>query len=77
MFANLVKMGPPMKTIATAVVDARGHFLMEGVPAGVYELMVSAAAPGLRSVPTRQQITVQDGVVSDVSVTFELPQPKP
>ena len=77
LFANLVKLGPPMKTFASTAVDARGHFLMEGVPAGVYELMVSAAAPGLRAVPTRQQITVQEGVVSDVSVTLELPQPKP
>ena len=78
LFANLMKLGPPMRTIASTAVDARGHFLMEGVPAGVYELMVSVtAAPGLRAVPTRQQITVQDGVVSDVSVTLDLPQPKP
>jgi protocatechuate 3,4-dioxygenase beta subunit len=80
MFARLVKPGAQMNTIATSMVDARGHFLMEGIPAGVYEISVSLFVPaGTRVQPNTvtQQVTVQDGVVSDVSLTLELPQPKP
>jgi protocatechuate 3,4-dioxygenase beta subunit len=78
MFARLVKPGQT-NTVAQAMADARGHFLMEGIPAGVYELSVMFADPGRRmqAPPVKQQVTVQDGVVTDVSVTLELPQPKP
>lgn len=80
MFARLVKPGAQMNTIATSLVDARGHFLMEGIPAGLYEISISLFVPsGARVQPNTvtQQVTVQDGVVSDVSLTLELPQPKP
>jgi hypothetical protein len=77
MFARLIKFGQPTNTVASAMVDARGHFLMEGIPAGVYEVSVSLSAPGTRPQLAKEQVTVQDGVVSDVSLTFELPQPRP
>jgi len=76
MFASLMQVSPILKTVATALVDARGHFVMEGLPTGVYELMVNVtASPGVRPRPARQQVTLQDGVVSDVSLTLEKPQP--
>jgi protocatechuate 3,4-dioxygenase beta subunit len=77
MFARLIKAGQPTNTVATAMVDARGHFLMEGIPAGVYEVSVSLSAPGTRPQIAKEQVTAQDGVVSDVSLTFELTQPRP
>jgi hypothetical protein len=67
-----------MFSIANAQVDARGHFLIEAVPPGVYELSLSIF--GVPSIPGRnvkQQVTVQEGVVNDVVVTIDLgPTPK-
>ena len=82
IFARLVRPGAEMNTIAQAQADARGHFLMEGLPSGVYELTVSLftpmpVAPRTKPAMVKQQVTVQDGVVSDVSLTLELPPPKP
>lgn len=77
MFARLAKVGPPMLPIASAMVDARGHFLFEGIPAGLYEVAVTLMAPGQRMRPqaAKQQITVQDGIATDVSLTIEFPTP--
>jgi 5-hydroxyisourate hydrolase-like protein (transthyretin family) len=60
--------------------DARGHFLIEGLPAGTYELTVSAFVPEWRQRPTRtkQLVTVTDGAATDVMVTINLtPPPSP
>jgi 5-hydroxyisourate hydrolase-like protein (transthyretin family) len=77
MFARLIKVGPTSVT-ANALVDTRGHFLLEGMPAGVYEVSISLFVPGTRAQNVaKQQVTLQDGVVSDVTLTLELPAPKP
>lgn len=57
-------------------VDSRGHFVIEGVAAGSYELNVSAYIPGLRNKEpsAKQQISVADGVVTEVTVTLDLNQ---
>ncbi|MEO8435694.1 MAG: carboxypeptidase-like regulatory domain-containing protein, partial [Pyrinomonadaceae bacterium] len=46
-----------------ALADARGHFLIEGLAAGTYELTVSAYIPEQRQRPrtTKQLVTVSDG----------------
>ena len=79
LVARLIRPAAEMNTISQVMVDARGHFLMEGISAGVYELSVSLINPSARTQPqtVRQQVTIQDGVVSDVSLTLELPPPKP
>jgi 5-hydroxyisourate hydrolase-like protein (transthyretin family) len=54
-------------------VDARGHFLVDGLAAGSYELLVSAYVPNQRRpLMVRQQVTVNDGAVTDVTVTLDL-----
>jgi 5-hydroxyisourate hydrolase-like protein (transthyretin family) len=80
MFARLVRPAAPVKDVANTFVDSRGHFLIEGLPAGVYELSVTMFVPGskLRPPSAKQQITVQDGVVSEVSLSLNLtPPPQP
>jgi hypothetical protein len=59
--------------------DARHHFLIDGVPAGVYELSVQVAAPNTRLPATaKREVNVQDGAVTEVSLTLDLtPPPKP
>jgi len=60
--------------------DARGHFLIEGLAAGTYELTVFAFVPEWRQRPrtTKQLVTVTDGSTTDVMVTIDLtPPPSP
>ena len=53
--------------------DARGHFLIEGVAAGSYELNVSVNFPGRRAPPTAKQlIDVSEGSATDVVVNLDL-----
>jgi hypothetical protein len=54
--------------------DARGHFLIEGVAAGSYELNVSVnGLGGRRPSPTAKQlIEVSEGAVTEVTVSLDL-----
>jgi len=54
--------------------DSRGRFLIEGLAAGTYEINIALFEPG-RSDTTRifkQQVTVTDNAVSEVTVTVKL-----
>ena len=71
VFIRLTKPGESFSNLPFARVDARGHFLIEAVPAGVYEVqaMVQGGQPGRR---VKQEVTVQDGMVSEVVLTIDL-----
>jgi hypothetical protein len=58
--------------------DARGHFLLEGLATGTYELRVTAYVPEWRQRPrtTKQMVTVSDGAATDVMLTIDLTPPK-
>jgi protocatechuate 3,4-dioxygenase beta subunit len=58
-----------------AIIDARGHFLFESVPAGNYELNVNTNLPGRRGKVTKQLINVTEGTATDVEVTVDLKPP--
>lgn len=85
MFIRVMKPGTPPTPIGSVMVDARGQFLLEGMPAGVYEVSVTAYAPGLKSqLTSKREVSVQDGVVNEVSLTLDMtpqlqpaPPPKP
>ena len=79
IFARLVRPGenPDMSMMQSPQVDARGHFMLEGLPAGMYELHVSVTAGvgvTARGWPrtTKQLVNVQDGIVNEVVVTIDL-----
>lgn len=57
--------------------DARGHFLIEGLAAGTYELTVFAFIPEWRQrrPTTKQLVTVADGAATDVVITIDLTPP--
>jgi hypothetical protein len=60
--------------------DSRGHFLIEGVPAGNYDLYVNVNLPGRPGPNTKQPINVTEGSVNDVVVVLDLKpnqEPKP
>jgi hypothetical protein len=58
-------------------VDARGHFIMEGLPGGLYYFVVTLVgpSPGRAPRPTaKQQVNITDGVVNEVTITLDLGQ---
>src|SRR5258705_3146894 len=64
---------PTRMSLSPAQVDARGHFLMQGVPAGNYEVNANVFIPGMRSRPsTKQHVNVADGVETEVTLTLDL-----
>jgi protocatechuate 3,4-dioxygenase beta subunit len=73
--------GDSLPTVAEpAAVDSRGHFLIEGLATGNYELTIMAYAPGGRQKPpsAKQAVSVTDGAATDVIVTIDLiPIPNP
>ncbi|HUS11691.1 MAG TPA: carboxypeptidase regulatory-like domain-containing protein [Pyrinomonadaceae bacterium] len=65
--------GDPASSAKAYNVDVRGHFLIEGVVAGTYELYVTVNVPERRSLPSvKQLITVSEAVTTDVDVTVDL-----
>jgi len=55
-------------------VDSRGHFLIEGLAAGNYEVIVMAYAPEWRRRPpiVKQIVTVTDGAATEIILTVDL-----
>ena len=59
-------------------VDARGHFLIEGIPTGDYDLTVMVpVVNGSRPRQVKQGVSVQNGVTTDVVITVDLSSPPP
>lgn len=71
---HLTKPGDPSVRVQPWVVDSRGHFLIEGLAAGSYELIVTAYVPEWRQRPptAKQTVTVENGVATEVTVTLDL-----
>ena len=75
---SLSKVGDSNETMGGGTaVDARGHFLIEGLAAGTYEMTVSAFVPEWRRRPrtSKQLVTVTDGAATDVMLTIDLTPP--
>ena len=73
---RLVKPGEvnPSINLRPPVVDERGHFLIEGIPAGTYELTVfvgTTSAPASPARIAKRTVTIQDGTTSDITVAVE------
>ena len=80
LMIQLTKPGDQTRNIRPVEADSRGHFLIEGLAAGNYELMVIAYAPEWRGRPptVKQNVSVADGAATDVTVTVDLtPTPNP
>ena len=77
IFARLTKPTTPPQQLAMVPVDARGQFLMEGIPVGVYEISVTTFTPNSKTVTTaKREVTVVEGIVNEASLTLDLTQPK-
>ena len=78
MFVRIAKPGDASFTRPSQV-DPRGHFLMEGIPPGNYELTLQFFGVGAPQRPGyKREVSIQNGVVTDVMFTVDLTtQPKP
>jgi hypothetical protein len=77
MYVGLIKPGEPIGNMRPTRVDDRGHFIIEGIPAGPYEAQVWLAnAPPRLFRPVKREVTVQDGVTTDITITIDLTPPK-
>lgn len=65
---------PTSTPLPSTQVDSRGHFFVEGLPAGTYEVNAAVYIPESRTAPPRakQQVNVADGVVTEVTITVSL-----
>jgi len=77
-YIQVTKPGEQTPAIRSPQVDARGHFMMEGIPAGTYVFIVTVVTPqNVTRVPpprVRQQVSVVDGVVNDITLIVDLSQ---
>jgi protocatechuate 3,4-dioxygenase beta subunit len=66
------KRGETLPNFRGATVDARGHFLVDGLAAGTYELAasVTTGTPSMRTV--KNEVTVADGQVTEVTITIDM-----
>ena len=80
IFLRLTRPDDNFANLRTLQVDSRGQFLMQGLPPGVYELqaMISNLGSAVPR-PTKKEVTIQDGVVNEVTITVDLSTmpPKP
>lgn len=78
LFVRLAKPGDTGMRLQPTQVDARGHFLMDGIPPGQYEISVTVPGSGGSSPPRRvkQDVNVQNGIVTDVVFTIDLSAPQ-
>jgi hypothetical protein len=78
IFVRLVKSGEALN-LRPPSVDERGHFLVEGLPPGSYEItasIVGGSAKPPQSV--KQTVVLDDGGTTDVNIIFDLASgPKP
>jgi 5-hydroxyisourate hydrolase-like protein (transthyretin family) len=70
---RLTKSGENTSFIRPPQVDARGHFLMEGLAPGVYDLQAFVFGGNPRQQRmVKRTVSLTDAVVTDVSVTIDL-----
>lgn len=77
---RLAKPGEPTPgtmNFRPPVVDERGRFLIEGIPAGTYELQTVVMTPKSSSRMVKRVVTIQDGTTTDITIAVETPPEKP
>jgi protocatechuate 3,4-dioxygenase beta subunit len=79
-YIRVMKDGDRRSNIRPPQVDSRGHFIIEALPGGLYDFEASVFVPGggRPRPPVKQQVSVPDGGVTEVTITVEVnPPPGP
>ena len=75
-YVRLIRPGDVATQIGFSQVDARGHFIIEGVPAGDYELQVNvSSSDGFMGRSVKQQVSLTAGATTEVTVAIDAAQP--
>ena len=73
LFVRITRVGENNSNFRPPQVDARGHFIAEGLPPGVYDVVVNIFGGNTKvRLPPKQSVTLNDGVVLDVTFTIDL-----
>ena len=75
IFVRISRPGDQFSNLRPAVVDERRHFLMEGLPAGTYELNILVNIPASPARNIKREVTLQDGQTMDLTVNVDLSEP--
>lgn len=76
IWMRLEKPGEAFPSFRAGMADERGQFLIDGLPAGTYELTTTLG--GTHSVPPRtvkREVNLQDGQVTELTITIDLAAP--
>ena len=74
-FVRVTKPGDQLSNLRPAIVDERGHFLMEGLPAGTYEVHTVVNIPGQPSRTIKREVNLQDGQTTDLTINVDPNEP--
>jgi hypothetical protein len=75
IFVQVSRAGEVTPIGQSPQVDARGHFLMEGLPGGTYDFTAVVYNPAAGRTPplrTKQQAVVADGATTNITITVDL-----
>ena len=75
IFVRLTRPGESFSNMRPAMVDQRGHFLMEGLPTGTYELHTMVNIPGWTPRTIKREVTLQNGQTTDVTINVDSSEP--
>ena len=78
IYVRLTKAGETFSNFRPTQADARGHFLFEGIPSGMY--VVHAFVATATAMPPRsakREVDIQDGAANEVTITIDMSPPKP
>jgi hypothetical protein len=76
IFVRLTKPGDTLSNLRPAIMDERGHFLMEGIPAGTYQLMTTVNLGNQPPRMIKREVTLQDGHTTDVTINVDSNEPQ-
>jgi hypothetical protein len=76
VFVRLTKPGENFSYLRPPIVDERGNFLAEGIPAGQYEIIATVMGGNMKAPkPVKQEVSLTDDVVTDVRITIDVANP--
>ena len=74
-FVRVAKPGDQFSNLRPVIVDERGHFLMEGLPSGTYEIQANVSLPGQSFRMLKREVTLQDGQTTDLTINVDPNEP--
>lgn len=72
VMVRLSKPGEPLPYNRQAEVDARGHFFIDNLPTGIYELKATIYGRHPRTLEQKKDVSVTDGAATNVMFTIDL-----